>query len=258
MIVRYVSDLHIEFGYELELESLEEDKDSILILAGDIHNLDKIDSILEEVSKRFKKVIYVPGNHEYYGLVFNRAFHKARVRNEHLENVYFLNNEYTLIDDWVFIGSTLWTDTSDCPMAYDLSDYKYIRYIYDGEEKAITPKVTTDVHLLSVRCIKDILGYYPEKNVFMVSHHAPSAHSSSIKFIDSPMNECFYTNLENLILDNPQIKYWVHGHMHNGSDYKIGECRVLCNPRGYKFRAPRHLDGVWENTYFDDRKRLAI
>jgi hypothetical protein len=36
-----------------------------------------------------------------------------------------------------------------------------------------------------------------------------------------------------LILDNPQIKYFSHGHTHSSFRYKIGECRVVCNPRGY-------------------------
>jgi len=34
-------------------------------------------------------------------------------------------------------------------------------------------------------------------------------------------------------MDRPQIKLWTHGHMHNASDYMIGETRVVCNPRGY-------------------------
>ena len=26
---------------------------------------------------------------------------------------------------------------------------------------------------------------------------------------------------------------WVHGHTHDSFDYQIGNCRVVCNPRGY-------------------------
>lgn len=29
------------------------------------------------------------------------------------------------------------------------------------------------------------------------------------------------------------VKLWVHGHMHNASDYVIGDTRVVCNPKGY-------------------------
>jgi hypothetical protein len=30
-----------------------------------------------------------------------------------------------------------------------------------------------------------------------------------------------------------QVDVWCHGHMHNSSDYTVGDGRVLCNPRGY-------------------------
>ena len=26
---------------------------------------------------------------------------------------------------------------------------------------------------------------------------------------------------------------WIHGHIHESFDYKIGKTRVVCNPRGY-------------------------
>ena len=26
---------------------------------------------------------------------------------------------------------------------------------------------------------------------------------------------------------------WVHGHMHDSFDYRLGRTRVVCNPRGY-------------------------
>ncbi len=27
---------------------------------------------------------------------------------------------------------------------------------------------------------------------------------------------------------------WVHGHTHSSHDYRVGPCRVVCNPRGYQ------------------------
>jgi hypothetical protein len=43
----------------------------------------------------------------------------------------------------------------------------------------------------------------------------------------------YVSDLDDLIFDNPQIKYWSHGHTHESVDYMIGDCRVVCNPRGY-------------------------
>jgi hypothetical protein len=47
------------------------------------------------------------------------------------------------------------------------------------------------------------------------------------------MNGAFHSDLSDFILDRPHIKLWTHGHMHNTSDYLVGNTRVVCNPRGY-------------------------
>ena len=47
------------------------------------------------------------------------------------------------------------------------------------------------------------------------------------------MNGAYASDLSDFILDQENIKYWVHGHMHDPFDYEIGQCRVVCNPRGY-------------------------
>ena len=47
------------------------------------------------------------------------------------------------------------------------------------------------------------------------------------------MNGGYASDLSDLILDNPQIKFWTHGHIHTQFDYMIGTTRILCNPRGY-------------------------
>jgi hypothetical protein len=68
----------------------------------------------------------------------------------------------------------------------------------------------------------------------MVGHHAPTYQSVHPMYAnDNLMNGMFYSELSEFILDHPQIKLWVHGHMHNKSDYMVGETRIVCNPRGY-------------------------
>jgi hypothetical protein len=42
-----------------------------------------------------------------------------------------------------------------------------------------------------------------------------------------------------------QTDLWIHGHMHESLNYRIGKCQVVCNPLGYKNRA-----GVPENQEF--------
>lgn len=68
----------------------------------------------------------------------------------------------------------------------------------------------------------------------VVGHHAPSRESVAEQYKhDTLMNGAFRSELDEFIMDRPQIKFWFHGHMHNNSNYWIGETRIICNPRGY-------------------------
>jgi Icc-related predicted phosphoesterase len=68
----------------------------------------------------------------------------------------------------------------------------------------------------------------------VVTHHAPSPLSIAEFYKnDRLMNGAFHSDLTDFILDRPQIALWCHGHMHNNSNYWVGESRVVCNPRGY-------------------------
>ena len=72
------------------------------------------------------------------------------------------------------------------------------------------------------------------KQYVVVTHHAPSPISIAECYKhDTLMNGAFASDLSEFILDRPQIKMWTHGHMHNVSDYMVGDTRVVCNPRGY-------------------------
>lgn len=54
-----------------------------------------------------RPVIYVPGNHEFYGHDINLA---AELRVAAPENIAVLSDDVLLLDGVRFLGSTLWTD----------------------------------------------------------------------------------------------------------------------------------------------------
>ena len=47
------------------------------------------------------------------------------------------------------------------------------------------------------------------------------------------LNPAFASNLNEFIVNNPQIRVWCHGHVHNHFDYILGQTRVVCDPFGY-------------------------
>ena len=88
-------------------------------------------------------------------------------------------------------------------------------------------------HDKAVDYIKIAVGDRSKKFV-VVTHHAPTVLSIAEWFKhDTLMNGAFASDLSEFIMDRPQIKLWTHGHMHNVSDYMMGDTRVVCNPRGY-------------------------
>lgn len=42
----------------------------------------------------------------------------------------------------------------------------------------------------------------------------------------------FASDCEDLILAT-QPDFWIHGHMHNSADHRVGATRIVCNPNGY-------------------------
>ena len=110
MKLALASDLHLEFGH-IELENPGVD---VLILSGDICVASKFgpdyDRFFNDVSKAFKHVVYIVGNHEHYNGDFNKTIDTLRMVLARYENVHLLDKETFVLDDVTFIGGTLWTD----------------------------------------------------------------------------------------------------------------------------------------------------
>lgn len=247
MIFRILSDLHLEFTENtFEIERDELDKDTCLILAGDIHVGRQATKRIREWAKGFKYIIYIAGNHEYYNNVVEYV--NTEIENElcDLENVFFLSRQtgsyVELEDDYVIWGDTLWTSLTD-PYEFNLdyfirnamNDFRIISRINYGSGKTVKfdPDCWRYYHKKSFKDLLNVLKIFHNKKVIVVSHHAPSEQSSSSRFRGTQLQPAYFTPLEGIICNHPQIKLWVHGHMHNTSNYKIGETTVVCNPYGY-------------------------
>jgi hypothetical protein len=90
------------------------------------------------------------------------------------------------------------------------------------------------MHFESKRYIEQKVQEYPDMPVVVITHTGPTHMSINEKYKHDPVsNGAYVSDLSDLILDNPNIKAWVHGHVHDPVDYTVGWCRVLCNPRGY-------------------------
>ena len=120
MNIQVVSDLHIEYLKDMvKVEDFITPKSSILVLAGDIGSLYRFDQLfkfLKDLSKLFKYILYVPGNHEFYmmsnikPLPFRILLNRLYQMENDINNLYILNKSSVIIDNICFIGSTLWSN----------------------------------------------------------------------------------------------------------------------------------------------------
>ena len=243
-VVSVLSDLHLEFG---ALEQTLPGGD-VCLLAGDIvvaRDLDpsrKVNLIARwnefqeaELSK-YAYVYAVPGNHEYYGVAYQHALDVLR---ESSPRVRWLQNETVVHDDFVLFGSTFWTDLNkgDPHAVYTaekyMSDYHAIKYVGQSDVwRGLRARDTIAANKAARLALESCLAEHARTPVVVMTHHGPTAVSAR----QGGLVEYAYhnTGLEDLIIDNPQLMVWVHGHTHDSKDYMVGDtCRVLCNPRGY-------------------------
>ena len=232
MKVQILSDLHLEFA---DFEIPETDAD-VIVLAGDIHvGTRAVEWIQDQTNK---PVIYILGNHEYYHQAFPKLQETVRDLCEGT-NIHFLENDEVIIDGVRFLGATLWSDfnlfgkqeKSMLEARATMNDFRMIRP-EDERRKFIKAEDFLEAHNKSMQFLEQALKTSDLPTVVM-SHNAPSNRSSEARYKDSALAPAFASNLESFI-EQHQPKLWIHGHMHNSSDYMIAETRVICNPRGYE------------------------
>ncbi len=232
MIIQIASDLHNEFGeFDIDFNNID-----LLILAGDIAVGEKGIGWINEKIKR-TPVIYVPGNHEYYKHAYPKLLHKLKEKTKGT-NIHIMDNDCITIDGITFHGTTLWTNfelfgdpkVAGIEAQYRMNDYNQIRL--DQTYSKLRSIDTHVMHYKSLDWLRSSLVNSKTNVNVVVTHHAPSIQSIPDDFKEDIISAAFASNLDDFIKEtNPLL--WVHGHVHTCFDYKIGNTRVICNPRGY-------------------------
>ena len=260
--IAYTSDVHLEFD-DLILENT--DNVDVLILAGDIvlieplHQHDEASyantpddklgphqklaktfrGFLQRVNDTFPKTIMIMGNHEFYHGKFHASVDHWFEELEKYPNIVGLEAGHVEIDGVTFVGGTMWSNhnngdaVTQYHLEHSMNDFSVVRNDKTGFSK-LRPLHTFQRHIHTIRDFNKILDETTGQ-VVMVTHHAPSFMSIDPMYVrDKDMNGGYASDLSEFILDHPQIKYWIHGHVHAQNNYKIGDTTVLSNPRGYK------------------------
>lgn len=253
MKLNILSDLHLSVG-ALPIPANDAD---VVILAGDIA---RPREAIAWASAFDKPVLYVPGNHEFYGGSITGTVAELKGLSAGT-CIRVLDNEEAVVEGVRFLGTTLWTDfmlfgegakrTAAMQEAQRfLRDFRRIR-TGEGPEELFTPAASTQLFQRHAAWLEAKLAEPHAGSTVVITHHAPSRNSIHPRFAGSLLNACFVSGAERLI-DGARTRLWIHGHTHDSFDYVVNGTRVLCNPRGYA------KDGVNENPLFDANLLVEI
>lgn len=213
-------------------------------LTGDYFGLDRFAP--GQPGAPWKRVLYLPGNHEYDGLDFEEGHARLRDACDRL-GITWLEREVLVIEGIRFIGTTLWSDFDALAAskntvtqqlqarekAYRAANFylKHFTATQFGE-----PMLAEQWRQVALECQKWLRGALAEAfngTTVVVTHFAPSLASADPRYGLTPGTAGFCNALDDLF-DLADV--WLHGHLHCPSRYLAGReqrCEVFANPRGY-------------------------
>jgi len=245
MKIAYGSDFHFEFHDEQKMISIIDswvfDIDTdLLVIAGDLDvSAKRIMYAIKIINNTHDiPILYVPGNHDYYGSSFyfeNMDFQKFGLHDERYD---LLINDCVKKDNITFCGCmgnidgsweeiTMWKHGA-------LNDFHQISDFHDHVMYGKSEYKTLDENMSKT------VG-----KLIVVTHTMPSPACVSERFKGDYLNPCFANDWSDLILNHrPMI--WICGHTHDEIDMWIDNTKVVANPYGYP-----HENLKWEWKYIN-------
>ena len=253
MKIRVLSDLHVDVNDSYpNCRSLDlKNDDTFVIIAGDTAGSPEV--AIDWIQKNIKQGVVIAGNH----IVYSGNKCPIQQLKQKMAEAFPKDSDITFLDQMtgtiskekdgiLFVGTTLYTDyalspdiTVDNAMQYagsrslGLNDF---RFGYTQSQGQIRPIIPPDYRRWFIESKKEmtrIIEANPHKEIVVITHHCPSLHCCADEW--GLLNPSYASNLEGFIQNHPNIKLWVAGHVHNRKNFKIGNCLVLMNPRGYEF-----------------------
>lgn len=260
--IRPINDIHLDFdiaknNFPWAPPGLPEDHLTALVIAGDIWHARKYLSYAEKSwlaarAQRFRYVIFVLGNHDYWGGAYNHEADRVKeeIQKQGLTNVFLLENDTVDLEGVRFVGGTLWTDfnkqdpftkmTWKTTMAADFKQIKKrLHYVNaDGVAKEEYASVAAIDLFKAHQKTRNYIFENAKKSqsirkVVVVTHMAPSEMSIAEWYKhDRITNGYYFSELGNEIA-NSEIDFWFHGHTHTVKNYFINKTNIINNARGY-------------------------
>lgn len=277
--IAYFSDIHTEINcsrtrlawsdhYPLDLgpnvRHLINEVD-LVILAGDIgsgrekHGTSAL-SYAQSLSEYLDvPVILVPGNHEYYGFVFEDT--RKDMLDAKIPNVYVLDRGSIVLDingEAVrILGATLWTDyevMEDRRLAMldakrMLNDHRLIKTMRGDVWE---PNDAASEHYKSRDWLLQELERPFNGKTVIATHHCPHIDGDDPSIPKRPLSASFFSNCDDVIraaIKN-NVSAWIFGHTHYSTQFSIsypdlnGKLDILSAQMGYNLSNRSNPDSV--------------
>jgi len=262
MKIQIFSDLHLDVA-AIKPITIGDNVDAVIVAGDTCEGALRAFEHLRRIVPLHIPVVMVMGNHEYYRRFVPIELALAKQHAPSF-NIHLLENDSIVLrngpaladaaldsgDGVRFLGATLWTDyaifgaanvagvMNAC--ANGMNDHRLI-----GWQKQpwlrFRPQEALRLHHHSRTFLTEMLAVPFDGPTVVVTHHAPHWDSVHPKFRSDPVTGAFASDLSGpIILHQPSL--WVHGHVHNSSDYRVGRTRALSNPHGYGTENPQ-FDG---------------
>ena len=263
MRIQLLSDLHLEREPDWQAKPLADI--DVLVLAGDVGSyqanskLRDDDFGLRRFSPRnpgapWKRVLYVPGNHEFDALDFDET--KARLRGLCVAHgIEWLDREVITIGRVRFVGATLWADFDALAMtetsltlqlkqrdkAFRAANFYLRKFTTLKNGEPVLAEGWREMSLDDQRWLREALETPFDGTTIAVTHFAPSLRSADPRYGLVPGTAGFCNGMDDFL---PLADLWLHGHLHCFNDYVASgtlagrdwRCRVVANPLGYLSR----------------------
>lgn len=253
-----ISDIHLDFYVDVRHPELKmrkrikefvnsillEEKQKVLIIAGDLghYNHQNI-FLLEELKNFYEHIILVSGNHDYY-LVSSSVKNKyksdsmkriSEMRNNasKIENVHYLDGDIIEIDKVKYGGVGMWYD------------FSYGKFSFGKSQEALFNKwkeVMNDSQLIKGLDFfsdfkeadkeKEKLDLIIDDSDIVITHVGPEWSRIPHEFKYDVCTSFYYFD-GRPYFDKIEDKVWVFGHAHYRNDYDMHGCRFINASLGY-------------------------
>lgn len=253
-----LSDLHLEAtrGWDLPSRNARPAFD-VMIVAGDL--VTRMERGARWLLARVTEpIIYVAGNHEFWGCDVDRTVEKARLVAAGT-NLHILQNNAVVINSVLFVGATLWTNfelfgNRDLAMrraAEGMNDYHRIRKRRYVER--LRPTDTLARHFESRDFIARATREARVDRTVVVTHHG-CVRKAMKAGTETDILSAAYTSDCSDLLEN--VDLWVYGHTHESRDFTVGRARIVSNSKGPGPWPPKQRG--WDNMRFDPHYVIEI